>query len=771
MFKLKNERGDHKVFEYDTKLFKFKEFIENLYDTNELNILYKKSIDYNKLDTSKDFSLNDVETDLHKKFYNDIKTNNTFKNLYCSLIKEIYNEFFPNEKLLIYQSYPSIRFQFENSMAIPPHCDSDSIGNHPLGEKNFIIPITTMSNTNSLYIESKPNLNDFEPVYLEYGDLYYFNGNTCIHKNVPNKEGKFRISFDFRVILLKDYINYLTNNITYTNPRDKNSDRKPITMTIGGYYQIIYKDYNIEDMNEWYKVPTLLLQHRPTFGNEEAIACYNYMSEDNFVTEHKKTIELEKMICNYLNVKYCIMTTSCTTALILSLMALDLNRDDEVIVPNYTMIATVNAIKHLGLKPVIIDVDSETYTISLGEIQKYITVKTKAVIHVSINNRYKNLDDINKYCKSKNLYFIEDAAQSLGCKINKINDKYLGTVSDIGCFSLSTPKIISSGQGGFVVTNDDKLASIMNKIKNFGRKESGKDIYEMFGINLKYTDIQAVITIEQMKKLDSRIIRMSEIYNLYYNNLKDVIKMIKPMYDGWHPWFVDIYCKSSSFRNKLMEFLKKHNIQTREAYVEVNKTVMYYSNEYMSNSADVSNNCLFLPSYITLTNEEINYICKIIKVFILGNQEIIYRKLEKYDYKDYLSLMTNFRPIDINISQEQFNKLYDSIMNNSNNNSNNSNQIIVCEYMGKLIGSITILIEQKFINNFAKYAHIEDIFVDNEFRHKKIGSGLLNEAIQYSKILNVFKISLNCSETLETFYSKNKLEKRQINMSQLICNL
>lgn len=762
MFKIKSIRGDHSVFEYNKLKYNFKEFIEQLYESDELSNLHQKSIDYNiasnnSLDNS--FNLNDVETDLHKKFYNEIKTNDTFKTLYCSLIKDIYSYFFSNEELIIYQSYPSIRFQFENSIAVPPHCDSDSIGNHPLGEKNFIIPITKMENTNSLYIESKPGKGDFESVFLEYGDIFYFNGNKCIHRNESNKEGKLRISFDFRVILLKDYLNYLNNdNITFTNPRDKNSSRIPVKMTIGGYYQITYKNDDIQKMMEWYKIPSLILQHRPTFGEEEANACYNYMIEDNFITEHKKTVELEKIICNYLNVNNCIMTTSCTSALILSLMSLELKNDDEVIVPNYTMIATVNSVKHLGLVPVIIDVDSETYSMTLEEIKKNITPKTKAIIHVSINNRYKDLNEIYNFCKEKKIFLIEDAAQSLGCKIG---DKYLGTIGDIGCYSLSTPKIISSGQGGFIVTNNNELAIKISQIKNFGRKESGIDIFETFGINLKYTDLQAVITIEQMKKLDYRIKRMSEIYNLYYDNLNEYIKMLKPLYEGWHPWFVDIYCKSKNVRDKLMSFLKKHNIQTRESYVSINKTSVYYNNKYMINSAEVSDCCLFLPSYITLTNEEINYICKIIKIFIIGNQELVYRKLELTDYRDYLILMNNYRQTDININEEYFIEIYDSMINKYN-------KIIVCEFMGKLIGSITVLVEQKVIHNFSKYAHIEDVFVLNEFRHKKIGTDLVNEALKYCKELNIFKVSLNCSETLEKFYSINNFEKRQINMSQLI---
>ena len=119
------------------------------------------------------------------------------------------------------------------------------------------------------------------------------------------------------------------------------------------------------------------------------------------------------------------------------------------------MIATVNSIKFLNLKPVIIDVDKETFTLNLDEIKKNVNEKTKCVLHVSLNNRYKNIDEIVNYCKLNNLFLLEDSAQSLGCKIN---GKNLGTFGNIGCFSLSSPKIISTGQGGFCVTDNDEFA-------------------------------------------------------------------------------------------------------------------------------------------------------------------------------------------------------------------------------------------------------------------------------------------------------------------------
>lgn len=247
--------------------------------------------------------LNDCQTDLHDIFYNKIKKDNEFKTLYCKFIQHIYQEFFPNEKYILYQSFPSIRIQYPQSVAIPPHKDSDRLSNHPLGEKKFLIPLTTMKNTNSVYIETEPDKKDFQNIHLEPGDLFYFNGNLCTHYNEKNNENKLRISLDFRVMLLKDYNKYMKNwnlDAVSSNPRDILKNRDPTKMIAGGYYQITHLHEPIETMLNWYKVNNIM-QHRPTFEKEEADAVYEYMLEDNFITEHKKTEELERRICDYLH--------------------------------------------------------------------------------------------------------------------------------------------------------------------------------------------------------------------------------------------------------------------------------------------------------------------------------------------------------------------------------------------------------------------------------------------------------------------------------------
>ena len=609
MFKQKRIWGDHSIYHYDLNKHEIVQYFKTLFNEENLEQLFLKSNDYNEV---KDYlhlgHLNDRDTDLHKIFYNDIKKQDTFKKLYCSFIKDIHTHFFSEEEIILYQSYPSIRFQYMESVTIPPHKDSDSLSNHPLGEKNFIIPITEMKNTNSIQIESKPDLKDFKSIHLVPGDLFCFNGNTCTHYNKKNIENKLRISLDFRIILKNDYLKYINSKeVINSNPRDIFWGREPKKMLVGGYYQITNKTETIEEMMQWINKTPLISQHRPTFEKEEAEACYKYMLGDNFITEYKQTEKLEKMICEYLNCKHCIMTTSGTCAIILALMALNLNEGDEVIVPNYTMIATVNAVKMLKLTPIIVDVCKDTFTLDLETIKNNITEKTKAILHVSLNNRYNNMHKLVEYCDKTNIILIEDSAQSMGCHIN---DKYLGTFGKIGCFSLSTPKIISTGQGGYLVTDDDDIAKQIRMIKNFGRRESGQDNFEIFGINLKFTDLQAVIGIKKKKKLPFRVKRMREIYNLYYKHLKHIMK--PPLSSNWIPWFVDIYIKD---REALRVFLKKHNISTRPVYGEINKTKMYYNEEIFTNSHYVSEHGLFLPSYITIEDKEIIQICKLIKFF------------------------------------------------------------------------------------------------------------------------------------------------------------
>ena len=614
MFKLKREIGQHKVYTYNMNKYNFREYLEKLYATNDLEHIDRLSEDYQQFLVGEYNSLENKETDIQKKFYNDIKTRDEFKRLYVSMIKDIHENYFPNENAIVYQSFPSIRFQFKQNITVPEHCDSDDLGKHPIGEKNFLIPITEMKRSTRLFIESEPKMRDFQGIDLDIGEILYFNGNKCIHKNEINIEDYVRISFDFRVVTLEDYKNYvMKNDITQTNPRDVDKERKPVKMLVGGYYQIMWKNTSVDENMNWFSIKTQIMQTRPVFDKSEAEACYNYLiTGDPFLTEFRETTSLETKLKEYIGVKHCNMTTSGTTAIITALLALGLKKDDEVLVPNYTMIATANAVRVLGAIPKLIDVNPETFTIDLASVKANLTEKTKVVIHVSLNNRSTQLKEIVDYCHEKNVYVLEDAAQSLGCRLD---GKHYGTYGDIGCFSLSTPKIISTGQGGFVITNNDDLASHVFRIKNFGRKSGGTEEYVEFGLNFKFTDLQAVVGLEQLKKLPDRVMRMREIYNKYENALATNTNY-KLLRNGgnkeWIQWFIDILVED---REELMKFMKKHMIDTRVCYPSIHSTEFYAVEGNFPESDTISKKGVFLPTHFSLNNNEIVYISTILKLF------------------------------------------------------------------------------------------------------------------------------------------------------------
>ena len=247
----------------------------------------------------------------------------------------------------------------------------------------------------------------------------------------------------------------------------------------------------------------------PWYGKEEKNAILEYLNSGGWLMEFKKTEEFEKMICYYTGAKYCSVVSNGTVSLFLALKALGIKSGDEVIVPDYTMIATPNAVLMAGAKPVFVDVD-DSLCLNTELLKKAISAKTKAVIHVSINGRAGDLKNIKKLCKDRGLYLVEDAAQSLG---SFYGNKHLGRHGIIGSFSFSVPKIITTGQGGALITDDRKIYEKIEKLKDFGRVSAGTDLHDEIGWNFKFTDLQAVFGIEQMKKLPQRTKLKKDIYS------------------------------------------------------------------------------------------------------------------------------------------------------------------------------------------------------------------------------------------------------------------
>jgi perosamine synthetase len=356
----------------------------------------------------------------------------------------------------------------------------------------------------------------------------------------------------------------------------------------------------------------------PWFDEKEADALYNYMKGGGWVTEFKKTREFEEMIAKYVGAKHCSVVANGTVSLTLALLACEVGVGDEVLVPDYTMVASANAVALTGAKVVFVDINENNLCMDFELMKEKVTPKTKAIILVTINGRYpEEIEEFVVWCHAKNIKVVEDAAQSLG---SFKDGKHLGMFGDVGSFSFSAPKVITTGQGGALVTDNDQIMERIKKMRDFGRAESGSDHYLTMGWNFKFTDIQAVIGIEQMKKLVWRVERKKTIYDLYRKSLEGVsgVDFIPTNLNNTSPWFVDVIVKNGR-REDLINYLKSKGIGTRIFYPALHSEPVYGLSGSYPVAERFAKEGLWLPSASKLTDTEIISVCDEIKNFFTTN--------------------------------------------------------------------------------------------------------------------------------------------------------
>jgi len=359
-----------------------------------------------------------------------------------------------------------------------------------------------------------------------------------------------------------------------------------------------------------------IILSRPVINLNNTKKLFNSVLKSNFVNEGKQTKKFEDKICKLLNVKYAVCTTSGTTAIFLALKASGIKYNDEVIVPNITFPATVNAVKMAGGKPVLVDVNPSTLLIDEYSLIKKISKKTKFIVPVHISGRGSNIQNLIKICKKKSIKVIEDAAEAFGSKYNK---KSLGSFGLAGCFSFAPNKIITTGQGGVVITNNNRVFKNLKILKDQGRigpTTGGEDKYVSEGYNLKFTNLQASLGLEQLITLRWRIKRLREIYKFYKKNIKQnhQFKLLKfSTSDGELPLWTDVWCEN---RNKLYKFLKKNNVICRYYWKPLNITYPHKSSfKNLLNSKKLQKKLMWLPSSLDMTIKQQKKICRLINLF------------------------------------------------------------------------------------------------------------------------------------------------------------
>ena len=347
----------------------------------------------------------------------------------------------------------------------------------------------------------------------------------------------------------------------------------------------------------------------------------NSVIASGWFTEAAKTRQFEKMVADFVGVKYACAVTSGTAALYVGLKALGIGRGDEVIVPDLTFVASPNAIEAVGAKPILVDIEQDSLNIDLKKIKQSITKRTRAIMPVDFNGRAVDIKNITELANQHNLSLIEDAAHGLGCFYGK---KHVGTMSDIGIFSFSTPKIITTGQGGMIVTNDKKLYEKCKAVKDFGRKSGTKQNMRMafehptIGYNFKFTEFQAAIGVAQMKKLKKRMIVKKKMFRIYEESLSKLssVKFIKTDLSRTTPWMIDILVDSKKKRDALIKHLEKNHIETRIFYPPIHRLSPYKNKDIKFEiTSKISDRGIWLPSSVTLKENDVKYVCKKIKNF------------------------------------------------------------------------------------------------------------------------------------------------------------
>jgi perosamine synthetase len=344
--------------------------------------------------------------------------------------------------------------------------------------------------------------------------------------------------------------------------------------------------------------------------------CYN----TNWISSQGKYItDFEKKLANYHSVKYCVLTSSCTSALHLSLKSINVGVGDEVICPDLTFIAPANMIKLSGARLRLVDIDPLTLTIDVKKIEKEINKKTKAIMVVHQFGHSADMDPIMKLAKKYNLKIIEDNAESIG---GKYKGKKLGTIGDVSTLSFYANKIITTGEGGAILTNSRKIANKCLILRDHGMSKIKKYLHLDLGYNYRITNMQAAIGLSQIEILNSILKKRNNQLLTYRKYLSTIPEIKLRSFESWCSpvhWLTTITLNKKNLRNKLLAYLKKFGIDARSMINPVHEAYhfkKYFKNKDFKNSIHVSKNSLHLPSSTNLKKKQIKFICnKLIKFF------------------------------------------------------------------------------------------------------------------------------------------------------------
>jgi len=354
----------------------------------------------------------------------------------------------------------------------------------------------------------------------------------------------------------------------------------------------------------------------PFIGEKELEYVVDCIKTNWISSKGKYVEEFERRFAEYCGCKYGVSTTSGTTALHLALASIGVGKGDEVIVPAFTMISTVFAVVYCGAKPVLVDAEPETWNIDVSKIEEKITDRTKVIIPVHIYGHPCDMDPIMKIAEEQDLYVVEDAAEAHGAEYK---GRKVGGIGHIGCFSFYANKIITTGEGGMIVTNDEEIAEKAKSLKDLAFSKERRFLHTDLGFNYRMTNIQAAIGLAQLERIDELVERRRKNAHLYNELLKDIEGIRLPIEKEWAKnvyWMYSILVedKFGMSRDELMSELEKKGIETRTFFIPMHVQPVFqnmglFKGERYPVAEELARKGLYLPSSSGLSREEIEHIC------------------------------------------------------------------------------------------------------------------------------------------------------------------
>ncbi|MHA1334040.1 MAG: DegT/DnrJ/EryC1/StrS family aminotransferase [Candidatus Odinarchaeia archaeon] len=349
----------------------------------------------------------------------------------------------------------------------------------------------------------------------------------------------------------------------------------------------------------------------PVIGEEELNNIVKVLNS-GIIASGEWVRQFENEFACYIGVKHAISTVNGTTALDIALKTIKIKPGDEVIVPDFTFIATANAVLFQYAKPVFADIDDKTYTLNPDDVVEKISNKTKAVIGVHLFGHPFNIDAIREICEDHHLFLIEDCAQAHGAEYK---GEKVGKFGEINCFSLYATKNMTTGEGGMLTTNDDKLADRVRLLINHG--QTAKYVHEELGFNYRLTNLQAALGLAQLKKLDK--FNNTRIKNARYLNKNIRVSGIdKPVVNNnvrhvYHQYVIKVLDEFPLSRNEFLEYLNNKKIGCSIHYpLPIHMQPLYKKlkiNAKCPIAEEVSSKILSLPVHPKLTGQDLKYIC------------------------------------------------------------------------------------------------------------------------------------------------------------------